>query len=219
MSAIILNIHGIGPVSRSVDAGERNCWLDKERFEPLLDLIREYPNVRLTVDDGNVSDFDIILPALLRRGLRAKFFVCSGRLDQVGFLRESQIRELQAQGMEIGSHGIAHIPWRGLSKETLQEELETSRRVLERVCGLPIESAACPFGAYDHRVLSGLRKAGYRTVYTSDGGACYEDHWLQARTTVTRSISLDEIRHLIERGPGIMRQMSIAGRALIKRLR
>lgn len=219
MSLIILNFHGVGPVSRSIDEGERNCWLDQNSFEAVLDMVHDHPHVRLTVDDGNSSDFEIVLPALLRRGLQATFFICSGRLDQPTFLSRDQVRELRTRGMGIGSHGVAHLSWRHLSPARLCDELEGSRRVLENVCGLPINTAACPFGDYDRTVLNGLRRAGYRRVYTSDGGVASETHWLQARTTVTRSMTLGNIQRLVRRKTRVWEQLLIDVRKFFKRLR
>lgn len=219
MSLVILNFHGVGPVLRSIEGGELSRWLDPDFFEAVLDLAQGQSRVRLTFDDGNASDVEIVLPALLRRGLRAAFFICSGRLDQPTFLNRAQVQELQSQGMQIGSHGVAHIPWRHLSPGLLREELEGSRRVLEEVCGVPVDTAACPFGSYDRRVLSGLRRAGYRFVYTSDGGVSSGKNWLQPRTTITRSLTLSEIQRLVLHGPGLLEQLSISCRTLCKRLR
>jgi len=201
-----------------MDEGERKGWLPQHLFEAVLDLVGDHSHVRLTVDDGNRSDFEIVLPALLERGLKATFFVCSGRLDKPTFLSRPEVRELRAQGMSIGSHGIVHVPWRILKPDRLHLELEESRRTLEEVCGSPVDSAACPFGAYDRRVLEGLRRAGYRFVYTSDGGTA-ENQWIQARTTVTRSVTLEEIRRLVHSGTSLGRQWAINLRKLYKRLR
>ncbi len=219
MASIILNFHGVGPVVRDIDDGERNCWLDQDHFEAVLDLIRDQPQIRLTVDDGNASDFEQVLPALLRRGLRATFFICSGRLDQPTFLSRQQVRELLAAGMGVGSHGVAHRAWRQLAPSQLTDELEGSRKVLEQVCSRPVEAAACPFGAYDGAVLKGLRRAGYRSVFTSDGGDATESQWLQGRTTVRGSTTLVDIERLVHQGFGIMGQSLIDLRKLFKRLR
>ena len=135
MPPIILNFHGVGPVSRRIDSGEFECWLDQDCFYDILDQVKGQSHVLLTFDDGNASDFEIALPALLQRGLRATFFVCSGRLDQPTFLSRAQIREIQSRGMQIGSHGIAHRSWRHLDQTRLHEEIEGSRRALEAVCG------------------------------------------------------------------------------------
>jgi peptidoglycan/xylan/chitin deacetylase (PgdA/CDA1 family) len=219
MSQFILNLHGVGPVPRDLDDGEHDCWLDQGFFEAVLELAQEGPHVKLTFDDGNSSDCEIVLPALLRRGLQATFFICSGRLDQPTFLDRIQVRELQSRGMRIGCHGAAHLPWRYLPPDRLREEIVDSRRVLEEVCGVAVDTAACPFGSYDRRVLGGLRRAGYRIVYTSDGGASVGADWLQPRTSVTRSMTLPAVQRLIREGPGIWRQWAINVRRLLKRLR
>jgi peptidoglycan/xylan/chitin deacetylase (PgdA/CDA1 family) len=219
LSHIILNFHGVGPVSRNIDDGERNCWLEQDTLEAVLDLARGQAHVQLTFDDGNASDAEIVLPALLRRGLQARFFICSGRLDQPTFLSQAQVRELLAQGMGVGSHGIAHRSWRHLPSAGLREEIAGSRRVLESICGIAVDTAACPFGAYDRAVLKALRQAVYRQVYTSDGGVSAENHWLQARTTVTRSMTLSKIQRLVQQGPGAWERLLIDARKLFKRLR
>jgi peptidoglycan/xylan/chitin deacetylase (PgdA/CDA1 family) len=216
---IILNFHGVGPVTRDVDAGERDCWLDPLAFEQVLDLVRGKSHVRLTVDDGNASDHDLILPALLARGLKADFFVCSGRIGEKTFLSREQILTLRDRGMGIGSHGVVHRPWRHLRGAELEQEIAGSRATLERALGVKVDTAACPFGSYGRVSLACLRRAGYRTVYTSDGGAAHEGDWLLPRTTITRDMSMESIRDLIDHGPSAGRQASIRLRGIIKRLR
>lgn len=219
MSIFTLNFHGVGPISRAMDPGERNCWLDQDLFEAVLERVAVHPHVRITVDDGNSSDCEIILPALLSRGLHATFFVCSGRLDQPTFLSRMQVCELQAHGMGIGSHGVAHVPWRHLHPQQLRDEIEGSRRILEELCGVTVDTAACPFGSYDRNVLRALRRAEFRLVYTSDGGIASPEDWIQPRITVTRSMSTGDIDRLVEIGPGAWKQFSIGARRLFKKLR
>jgi peptidoglycan/xylan/chitin deacetylase (PgdA/CDA1 family) len=219
MNHTILNIHGVGAVPRQIDDDERDCWIEKSFLEGLLDIVRDHAQVRLTVDDGNVSDFDIILPELIKRGLTATFFICSGRLGHPTFLGEEHVRGLLAKGMAIGSHGVAHIPWRHLPEAQLREELEDSRKMLEKICGTRIDAAACPFGAYDKVSLNSLRRAGYRYVYTSDGGTVDLKEWLQPRITVTCLMTLGDIRRLVQRGSGAWKQSLIEMKKFIKRHR
>jgi hypothetical protein len=82
-----------------------------------------------------------------------------------------------------------------------------------------VESASCPFGDYDRRVLKELRRIGYRFIYTSDGGAATEAQWLRARITVRRWMSMDDLRQIIQNGPGRWNQFSIELRKLYKRFR
>lgn len=219
MRQTILNLHGVGPMPDGLDDEERDCWLDRDQFEATLELAARHSHVRLTFDDGNTSDVAIALPALLRHGLKATFFICGGRLQNPRFLNQAQLRELIAHGMTIGSHGMNHISWRRLPMAALRHELETSRRTLENICGTSIDAAACPFGDYDRRVLRELRRVGYRAVYTSDGGTCSESAWCQPRTTILRTTSLRTVEHLVRFGTGSIEQLLINVRTLVKRTR
>lgn len=219
MFQVILNFHGIGPIDRTMDIGEQNCWIDQDYFEEVLDLVKAHENVRLTFDDGNVSDVNIALPSLLKHNLRAIFFICTSRIDQPTFLKQTEVRQLAAHGMSIGNHGMNHVSWRLMDVARLEEELLISRQVLGKIIGSQVEVAACPFGAYDRIVLSALRRTGYRFIYTSDGGNASEGKWIQPRNTVTRSMSLKAIQDLVRRGTGVWKQVLIDVRSLAKSYR
>lgn len=198
MSAVrhVLNFHGIGPIRKALDPGEERVWLEQARFESLLDVIEPDDPIALTFDDGNASDLTIALPQLLKRNLKAEFFISTGKIGIDGYLDEAQIREIARAGMEIGSHGISHRAWRDFDESGLKTELEGSRAALEEILGSPVVRAACPLGSYDRRVLRGLEQAGYRRVYTSDGGPSRSDQWLQPRTSLGPADGPDSTRRL-----------------------
>jgi peptidoglycan/xylan/chitin deacetylase (PgdA/CDA1 family) len=188
-----LTFHGIGTPPRRLDDGEAGVWLSEDRFSAALDAVQDRPDVRVTFDDGNGSDLEYALPELRRRGMRAAFFVVAGRLGTPGFLDEDGVRALAAAGMEIGSHGLRHRPWRRLDAPALAEEVVHARRRLEEVVGRPVVQAACPFGAYDRRTLRWLRRHAYEGVLTSDRGTTRTDAWLRPRNTVHRDAGPAEI--------------------------
>ena len=182
--AVNLTFHGVGEPERRLDPGEAQFWICRRQFESTLDSVAGRSDVRITFDDGNDSDLEYALPALRSRGLTATFFVVAGRLGTPGFLDQRGVRELAAEGMTIGCHGMRHRSWRRLEEHALWEELVDARRLLERVVGRPVTEAACPFGFYDRRVLRSLRSCGYRRIYTSDRGTARSDDWMQARNSV-----------------------------------
>ncbi len=216
---IIINLHGVGPQHRPVDPGEDDCWLGTGFFEAILDVVRPHRDVQVTVDDGNSSDVELILPALLRRGISAVFFVCSDRLDTPTFLSRSQVRILQENGMAIGSHGTSHRAWPSLPQDVLDAELTRSRQELAAVCGRTITLAACPFGAYDRRVLSSLRCAGYTGVYTSDGGLVRKGDYVIPRTTIRRTMSIEAVRSIVTHAGGTWSDAFLRVKGILKRLR
>jgi peptidoglycan/xylan/chitin deacetylase (PgdA/CDA1 family) len=197
----ILTFHGLGIPERALPDGEENYWLDPSFFEAILDRVQGRPDVRITFDDSNSSDFVIALPALVQRKLQATFFMVSERIDQPGFVTTQQLRTLALSGMSIGSHGAQHRRWAQLDAGELDEELSGSRIKLEAMLGHPVREAACPFGSYNRRVLTGLRKACYERAYTSDQGPAKLGEWLSARNTIVRSHTLRDVESALEFRP------------------
>lgn len=198
-----LTFHGVGERPRAPERGEERVWLDLDSFESVLDSVADRPDVRITFDDGNLSDVVHALPALRRRDLEATFFVVAGRLGAPGFLDELGVRTLSDAGMSIGCHGMRHRPWSRLNDEALRDELVVARQILEAIVEQPVTEAACPFGSYDRRVLRSLQRYGYKHVYTSDGGLTCPDAWLQPRTSLGTGAGAQTIEQTMssERSP------------------
>ena len=198
MTRVWINFHGIGDPPAGTPEHEARMWLPEEPFRRILDRVAGDARVQLTFDDGFVSDVEIALGELTRRDLRATFFVIADALDTPGRLCREEVRTLAAAGMRIGSHGIRHRRWRGLAPEELRHELHDSRRVLCEIAGTEVDEAACPFGAYDRGVLREARRAGYRRVFTSDGGPAPARGFVQPRTSVRRTDDADAVGRWLE---------------------
>jgi peptidoglycan/xylan/chitin deacetylase (PgdA/CDA1 family) len=182
-----LCLHGIGEPQRELEPQEGRFWLSIDHFDALLDEVVRRPNVHITFDDGNISDVQIALPALLKRGLVAEFFVLAGRMGQPGSLSQSDVKILAEAGMGIGSHGMAHRSWRGLGPVAAEKELREAALLIADSAGRPVRRASCPFGAYDRSVLANLHRQGYERVFTVDGGPSDGAAWLQSRYTLQRT--------------------------------
>lgn len=165
---LVLNFHGIGEPWDGVPPDEVPYWCALDDWLHLADAIAELDRsgpvpVEVTFDDGNLSDVEHALPALLERGLRATFFVCAGRIGEPRYLDDDGLRHLREHGMAVGSHGWAHVDLRRVDDDGLQREAVGSQ---ERLGG--VDEFAIPFGSYDRRVLKALR--GHRRLYSSDRG-------------------------------------------------
>lgn len=213
-----LCFHGIGVCTREREAGESRYWVRVDEFRSILDLALDRHDVALSFDDGNRSDVDIALPALQDRGLTATFFALTGRLRDPASLGPADLRVLRDHGMGIGNHGWSHIPWRGLSHEVALRELVDAREALAEASGGEILDVALPLGQYDRRLLSRLRGARYRTVFTSDRFRARAGSWLQARYSVTASDTADSIRTLLTRHGSVSEARNLTA-SLVKRVR
>jgi peptidoglycan/xylan/chitin deacetylase (PgdA/CDA1 family) len=187
-TTINLCFHGIGEPQRVLEPGEGDYWVSVSQFEELLNEIGDRPDVRLSFDDGNVSDVELALPRLRERGLTATFFLLAGRVGTKGSIGPNDVRILRREGMQIGSHGFAHRSWRHMDPAAEHQELVVAAEQLAELAdGQPIREAACPLGDYDRGCLNALRARGYRHVYTSDRLPAVPDRWLQPRYSLRRS--------------------------------
>ena len=123
--------------------------------------------VVITFDDGCETDLIAAAPILQAHAFGATCYLTVDFLDRPGFLTRTQVRELAATGIEIGSHSVSHAYLSDLDDAALHREIVESRHELELLAGVTIRSFSCPGGRYDDRVLSVARKAGYESVTTS----------------------------------------------------
>jgi peptidoglycan/xylan/chitin deacetylase (PgdA/CDA1 family) len=217
--ALNLTFHGIGEPTRPLEDGEAGVWVPAQDFESVLAAAADRPDVHITFDDGNASDVGIALPALVRRGLSATFFIVAGRIGTPGFLDAEGVRALRDAGMAVGSHGMRHRRWRQLPESDLHEETVVAKQAIEDVVGSPVTAAACPFGAYDRRALATLRSAGYARVYTSDRGLARTGDWLQVRNTVHAGDDGAVLDRISSAGSSARRVLAQRARVAAKRMR
>ena len=217
---LILTFHGLGErIPPDATDDERKVWVPVEWFQAIVEAL-PLGGVTLAFDDGNSSDFEHAFKYLKRLGRSACFFVLTGRIGSPGYLTANQIATMHAEGMRIGSHGVAHCDWRALPDDQLEAELIGSRKALEELLGAPVLEAACPFGSYDRRVLRGLKAAGYRRVYNSDGGSARTGAWLAPRNSIHRERELERWIEMASAGPrGGLPSPTLVGKRLVKRLR
>lgn len=213
---VTLNLHGLGEPPDHIPSEEVCYWLPAERFVEVLDRVAHLRQVRLTFDDGNASDFEVAVPELAKRGLRAEFFVLAGRIGKPGYLEPAHIREMVSAGMGVGLHGMDHRSWAQCNGAELEVEIDEARRQIESITGKPVTRAACPFGAYNALCLRKLRTSGFERVYTSDGGVARAADWLHTRNTLQNHLGIKDIKALSELRPAGLPHLSRRFRTFVK---
>lgn len=218
-TCVNLCFHGVGTPARDLEPGEARYWVDEKAFLDLLDAVTGWPSVRLSFDDGNASDVVTGLPALQERGLTATFFVLAGRLDSPGSLGGDDLRALRDAGMTIGTHGMHHVPWRGLDARQQHDELVRARERIAEVVGRPVDEAACPLGRYDRALLTTTRRLGYTRVHTSDRRPARATAVVQPRFSVRADDTVEGLRAEVRRSARPVRGSVLAAKEALKRLR
>lgn len=129
-------------------------------------------SVLLTFDDGFRDFATHAWPLLRRYGFLATVFLVAdliGRtnewdasLDEViPLLGWEEIRRLQEEGVDFGSHSATHHPMTGLSHEDVVSEAARSRAILRRGLGRPVIAFAYPHGDTDRAVQHFVGASGY----------------------------------------------------------
>lgn len=172
-------------------------------------------HVLLTFDDGYEDLYHEFLPIAIKYRLKALIFLVADRIgsenvwDQPGGLRArslltlEHIREMQRYGIEFGSHSLTH-PWLpGVSDTQLRYEVTGSKRKLEDLLGVEINSFAYPYGGIDRRVRSAVANAGYRSAFTTLAGVnWWNDPLCQRRANVNNFTSLLDFTFMLRNGLG-----------------
>ncbi len=132
--------------------------------------------VMLSFDDSHGSQISVGLPELLKRDMTATFFVMTVVLGNKGWMRRSDVRDLAAEDMTVGSHTWDHHRVDEYSGSDFRIQLEEPRATLEDIIGQPVEHFAYPFGAWDEEALPHVADAGYRTAYQLNDRKPSKDH-------------------------------------------
>jgi peptidoglycan/xylan/chitin deacetylase (PgdA/CDA1 family) len=119
-------------------------------------------SVILTFDDGKSDALEVVLPLLRKHGMRATFFIITGKVGQPGFLNWAGVRALAAAGMEIGSHTRTHPRLPELGDAAAEEELKSSKSILEAQLGGPVDALAYPYNSLRSHTVALAAAAGYR---------------------------------------------------------
>ncbi len=139
----------------------------------------------ITFDDA----YEDTLPAyeaLAERSWPATWFVVSSAVGGLSTWRDPgvpkrptllphHLREMHANGMEIGGHSRSHRALAEVPVSELAVETAGCRKALEDLLGVPVESFAYPYGSYNRAVIEAVRNAGYRRACSTENGFALQD--------------------------------------------
>jgi peptidoglycan/xylan/chitin deacetylase (PgdA/CDA1 family) len=133
--------------------------------------------ILITFDDGYVDFERHAWPVLRRREFGAVLFVVT---DKVGgaadwdagygapapLLDWPALRRLQAEGVEIGSHGASHRELTALATRDIYREALRSRHAIAAELGREPDAISYPHGAFDDVVAGVAADCGYRLGFS-----------------------------------------------------
>jgi peptidoglycan/xylan/chitin deacetylase (PgdA/CDA1 family) len=138
--------------------------------------------VCITIDDGTRCLVEQALPVLADLSFPAIAYVVTSRLgrendwlQRVGWsprriVDASDLRELAACGIEIGSHSVTHPDLTVTPPQQVMAEMQESKATLEDVLGSAVPHFAYPMGRMTRRTRDAAASAGYLSACTVEDG-------------------------------------------------
>jgi len=146
-------------------------------------------DIAITFDDGFLSCFEEAYPLLLEFEQKATFYVVTDFIGKEEYMDKEQIRELDRQGFEIGSHARSHQWLPQMKQEEVREEVTFSKNYLEDLLGKSVTSFSYPFGALNQMVIDETKAAGYHNACATNPprGFAWEDPFTLKRIKISRT--------------------------------
>lgn len=109
--------------------------------------------ILLTFDDGYDDAYQFAYPILQKHGYSGMFYIITGKVGWKGQATWDHLREMLANGMQMGSHTITHrnigAVWR-FSHAEARQELQQSKRDMQTQLGSLIQQFCYPTGEPFH---------------------------------------------------------------------
>jgi peptidoglycan/xylan/chitin deacetylase (PgdA/CDA1 family) len=187
------------------DFSRQMDWLEINGYHPVtLEDLRGYllgsgglPSrpVVLTFDDGYRDLYSTAFPILLRHQFKAVAYIVPGFLGSPNNVTADQVLEMEANGIEIGSHTVSHADLTRLPAGDLHREVFDSKAMLEALLGHPVLDFCYPAGRFNDAVVRAVQAAGYLSATTTQPGAAHSagDRFVWTRVRVSGGEPLDRL--------------------------
>lgn len=124
--------------------------------------------VILSFDDGYMDFYTDVFPILKKENVKAIAYIVPDFLNRPNYMFGSQLVEIAKNPLiEIGSHTVGHVWLKDMDREQAEYQIAKSRKMLQEMLDLPIESFAYPYGAFDLQAVSLVEKAGFKNAVST----------------------------------------------------
>lgn len=124
----------------------------------------------ITFDDGTIGQYNYARPALVQRSMKATFYIISDALGWSGTnANAAQVRQLVADGDEIGNHTRDHANLATLTSAQIDAEFADSQRAILSQVGVTPTTCAYPYGSHN-AVVDTVASTYFRGCRETGGG-------------------------------------------------
>jgi len=135
----------------------------------------------LSIDDAFRSFYDVGMPIIRRYGFPVTLFVNTDSVGTSGYLNWAEIKELAAEGVEIGNHTASHaylvemLPAETYKQwqKRIEDDIEQAQQQFEANLGFRPDIFAYPFGEYSPAVVAIVQGCGFKAAFAQQSGVIY----------------------------------------------
>ena len=137
----------------------------------------------ITFDDGYKDNYQYAYPILRKYSFTATVFVVAGTIGKINefdvraklqpknpMMNWSEIRELAAGGITIGSHTLSHPHLSQLDLAVAKKEMLKSKEILEQGLRKKVQYFCYPYGDLNASLAKIVKDCGYRAATTTAQG-------------------------------------------------
>ena len=154
------------------------------------------PIVAITLDDAYTSVLLTAAPILSKYGLPSTVFVPTGWMGRpngwiaapsrpIDVMDEEQLLETEKRGIQVESHGHAHMNYEEADPREIEDDVRTSVEQLTDTLGRPPRYLAYPYGLTSRQAQKIVARAGLDAAFTLErphgGRFAYERAWIRPR--------------------------------------
>jgi len=125
-------------------------------------------NIIFTIDDGNVSTYDVSKKIFDRYDIKPTIFINGSTINKSGFLSKSNLDTLYANKWEIGNHTWSHARLIDVSNDSVDYEISTGLNYLKNNGYHTYPLFAYPYGK-NNRVTDSIAKKYFLFNRTVNG--------------------------------------------------
>ena len=151
---------------------------------PIYCVQTDKPQIAISFDAawGN-EDTRRILEILKKNDVKATFFMTGGWVESY----PDDVREIYADGNDLGNHSQNHKNMSQLSDEECKQELLSVHEKVKELTGYEMFLFRPPYGDYDNHVITNARSIGYYSIQWDVDSLDWKDYGTTSIiNTVTR---------------------------------
>jgi peptidoglycan/xylan/chitin deacetylase (PgdA/CDA1 family) len=177
-----------------------------KQFDDFIEYRRRPPrkSVLITIDDGWRTVRTIAYPILKKYGFTAVLFLYTDLIKSKSSsvaLSWDDVREMVESGViEAESHTVTHADLTKIPGDQTRKELADSQSIIRSRTGVTSTFLAYPYGNFNHNVVEGMQKSGYKAGFTVIRGenAFFNNTWSLNRSMVFSSEKIEDFTKLLD---------------------